>query len=46
MGEGNLTQLKTMDYTEYKIEQITMLLWAMLLSNIAMGIIFFMGLNL
>jgi hypothetical protein len=35
-----------MDFIEYKIEQITMLIGAILLSNIAMGIIFFMGMNL
>jgi len=35
-----------MEYTEYKIEQITMLLGAMFISNIAIAIIFFMGMNL
>ena len=35
-----------MDFIEYKIEQLTMLIGAILISNIAMGIIFFMGMNL
>ena len=46
MGIGNNPQLKNMDYSEYKLEHMTMLLGAILFSNIAMGIIFFMGLNL